>query len=72
MSKGHYKDPCRRPRLKVLSSALRNKLTEINPTTGLTSAEEIVIALVKEEKKGNVFAARELKEWRQGATCQGS
>jgi Family of unknown function (DUF5681) len=63
---GQSGNPGGRPKTRILSAAAREKLNEVNPDTGLTYAQEVVNALVKEAKKGNVFAARELKEWVEG------
>jgi hypothetical protein len=63
---GQSGNPGGRPKLKLLSQAAREALSEINPETGLTGAEEIVVAMMKEAKKGNIWAAKELREWTEG------
>ena len=63
---GQSGNPGGRPRQRSLSKAAREKLDQINPVTGLTYAQEIVDALVKEGKRGNVWAAKELREWTEG------
>lgn len=63
---GQSGNPGGRPRTKLLSKAAREKLGEVNPASGLTYAEEIALALVREARKGNVWAARELRAWTEG------
>jgi hypothetical protein len=63
---GESGNPGGRPKLKLLSRAAREQLAEVNPETGLTGAEEIVVAMMKEAKKGNIWAAKELREWTEG------
>jgi hypothetical protein len=63
---GESGNPGGRPRLRLLSKAAREALAEVNPETGLTNAEEIVAALVKKAKSGDVWACRELRDWTEG------
>jgi hypothetical protein len=63
---GQSGNPGGRPKLRLLSKAAREALAEVNPETGLSNAEEIVAALVKKAKSGDVWACRELREWTEG------
>lgn len=63
-------NPGGRPKFRALSKAAREELDKINPVTGLTAAQEIVNALIKEAKRGNVWAARELRDWSEGKLPQ--
>jgi hypothetical protein len=59
-------NPGGRPKLQLLSRAAREALAEVNPETGLTGAEDVVVAMMKEARKGNIWAAKELREWTEG------
>jgi hypothetical protein len=63
---GESGNPGGRPKLRLLSRAAREQLAEVNPETGLTGAEEVVAAMMKEARKGNIWAAKELREWTEG------
>jgi len=63
---GQSGNPGGRPKLRLLSRAAREQLAEVNPETGLTGAEEVVAAMMKEARKGNIWAAKELREWTEG------
>lgn len=53
-------------RPKLLSDAYRRRLAEVNEKTGLTYAETIAIAQVKNAAKGEVQAAKEIRAATEG------
>jgi hypothetical protein len=62
---GQSGNPGGRPR-NLLSQVARETLPEINPTTGLSHAQEIVNGQIKKAKAGDTWAARLLQEWSEG------
>lgn len=63
---GQSGNPGGRPKYASLSKACRDELDKINPANGLTGAEEVALALVKEAKRGNIWAIRELRQITEG------
>lgn len=64
--KGESGNPKGRPPAVKISSAAFQCLREIEPETGITYAELIAIALIREAINGNVSAAREILEITEG------
>ncbi len=67
---GQSGNPSGRPRLVKISTAVQNRLREIEPESGKTYAELIAIALVNKAVRGDVAAARELREVTEGMLTQ--
>jgi hypothetical protein len=59
-------NPGGRPRYATISRACREELDKVDEKTGLTGAQLIARALVREAVRGNVWAARELREVTEG------
>src|SRR5882724_10980522 len=59
-------NPGGRPRYASISRACRDELDKVDEKTGLTGAQLIARALVREAGRGNVWAARELREVTEG------
>ena len=66
--KGQSGNPSGRPKYKVVSDDSREWFDQIDPETGLTNSKAVIAALGKLAKKGNVFAARELRNWAEGTS----
>jgi hypothetical protein len=59
-------NPGGRPRYASISRACRDELDKVDEKTGLTGAQLIAQALVREAGRGNVWAAREIREITEG------
>lgn len=68
---GQSGNPGGRPKYASLSKACRDELDKINPANGLTGAEEVALALVKQAKAGNIWAIRELRQITEGKITAG-
>jgi hypothetical protein len=69
-AKGQSGNPSGRTKFKSLSKAAREALDKFNPASGLTGAQEVVESLMTQAKRGNVWAAKELREWTEGKVPQ--
>jgi|SRR5581483_7607640 len=67
---GKSGNPSGRRPAKTISSALKNRLQEVDPESGKSCAELISDALARSAMSGNVFAAREIRETTEGLLSQ--
>jgi hypothetical protein len=66
--KGHSGNLAGRPKYKEFYRHARRWLSQVDPQTQLTNIQMTVAAIGEAAKKGNVFAARELRSWAEGTS----